>query len=82
MPGFTLAVDIPYRPGVEALTSRLDELVIRRGGRVYLAKDSTLSAESFRAMYPQWPTFEAIRQKLDPQGRLRSDLARRLEMVS
>ncbi|MDH4216771.1 MAG: FAD-binding oxidoreductase, partial [Gallionella sp.] len=53
--GYTLALDLPLRDeGLFALLNKLDEIVLRHGGRVYLAKDARLSAESFRAMYPRY----------------------------
>jgi decaprenylphospho-beta-D-ribofuranose 2-oxidase len=77
--GWTLALDVPASaPGVEGTLRELDELVAGCGGRVYLTKDSRLSAEMLRAMYPRLERFEAERARVDPDGVMRSDLARRL----
>jgi FAD/FMN-containing dehydrogenase len=78
IPGMTIGIDFPYRPGLEELTAKLDRLVIEQGGRVYLAKDSLLSAEAFRAMYPRLPEFQMICDRVDPQHRIESDQSRRL----
>ena len=48
--GYTLALDLPVRPGLVEFLGELDRLVLARGGRVYLAKDATATAEVVRAM--------------------------------
>ena len=81
MPGWTLTVDLPIESGLDRLCDSLDEKVVAAGGRVYLAKDSRLSAATFRKMYPRLEEFLAVRRKVDPNGIFNSDLARRLELV-
>lgn len=78
MPGITLALDFPRKPGVEILIGSLNRLAADRGGRVYLAKDALLSADLFRAMYPRAEAFREALARVDPLGRFSSDLARRL----
>jgi len=81
-PGMTLALDFPNTgAGLSRLLAELDELVVREGGRVYLAKDSCLSAEHMAAMYPELGRFRAVKAKLDPEQRFSSSLARRLRIV-
>jgi decaprenylphospho-beta-D-ribofuranose 2-oxidase len=79
-PGWTLAVDLPVTPGLDALCRSLDDLVLSAGGRVYLAKDSRLDAPSLRHMYPHLDHFLEVRRRADPSGVFRSDLSRRLAL--
>jgi decaprenylphospho-beta-D-ribofuranose 2-oxidase len=80
MPGWTLTVDLPIEQGLDRLCDALDTEVIGAGGRVYLAKDSRLSADTFRAMYPRLNDFLEVRRDVDPAGLFNSDLARRLHL--
>jgi decaprenylphospho-beta-D-ribofuranose 2-oxidase len=80
--GWTLAVDVPAgRPGLLALLADLDLDVADAGGRVYLAKDARADATTIARMYPRLGEWRAVRARLDPHGRLRSDLARRLALT-
>lgn len=81
-PGFTLALDLPWRgEETEVLLRSLDEVVLARGGRVYLAKDARLGAEPVATMYPELDAWREIRTRIDPEGRFSSDLARRVGLV-
>ncbi len=81
MEGYTLTLDIPVRDqGLFPFLDRLDEIVLKFGGRVYLAKDARLRADNFRAMYPRFPEWQRIKAKIDPENHFASDLSRRLEM--
>lgn len=82
-PGYTLAMDVPWRGReIAAVLDRLDEIVIELGGRVYLTKDARLSPTSLRAMYDRLDDWLAIKGRIDPEGRFVSDMARRLGLVT
>jgi hypothetical protein len=64
-PGYTFALDFPNRGAATlALLDRLDAVVRAAAGRVYAAKDSRMSAEAFRAFYPEC---ESFREFVDPR---------------
>ena len=77
-PGYTLALDFPNAPGVNELLARLERITADHGGRIYLAKDATLSPDLLPTMYPELDRFRAVLDDIDPHGRLTSDMARRL----
>jgi decaprenylphospho-beta-D-ribofuranose 2-oxidase len=76
--GYTFAIDFPIREKTVALVRRLDEMVLAAGGRVYLGKDSYLTAATFRSMYPALPEWQATKAKYDPDNVFTSNLGRRL----
>jgi len=81
MAGYTLALDFPIQDdGLFPLLNKLDEIVIKHLGRVYLAKDARLSAASFRAMYPNYAEWLKIKNSVDPDNKFRSSLSRRLRI--
>jgi len=80
MPGWTLALDIPVRAGLTELLGRLDRIVLDAGGRLYLAKDSRMPLHVFEAGYPRLDEFRALRRRIDPERRIVTDLARRLDL--
>jgi decaprenylphospho-beta-D-ribofuranose 2-oxidase len=61
-----------------AAVDRLIEAVIKRGGKIHLAKDQVLRPDQFVRVYPRYAELLEIKKRLDPEGVFTSDLARRV----
>jgi decaprenylphospho-beta-D-ribofuranose 2-oxidase len=82
MPGWTLCVDMPVRPGLGPLCDELDELVLGAGGRHYLAKESRTTPQAIRRGYPRFDEWRKVRDAVDPDNVFASDMSRRLELTA
>ncbi len=81
--GWTLTLDIAAGiKGLPELLSKVDNMVLDAGGRHYLAKDSHVSPTAVRRGYPRLDEWMNTRDAMDPNGLWRSDLARRLGLVT
>ena len=79
--GWTLTYDFPTGiPGLAGLLRWMDRQVLDAGGRLYLAKDSRMSAADVEAMYPRIEAFRKARAEADPHGVFVSDQSRRLSL--
>jgi FAD/FMN-containing dehydrogenase len=80
--GQTLALDLP-NTGADLMEflRGLDEVVLKRGGRVYLAKDARLSAGAVEMMYPRLGEFREVKRRVDPGGRFASSLSKRVGLA-
>ena len=78
--GITLTMDIRADQDSENLLRRLNEEVADQGGKVYLAKDSTLTPGLLARMYPDLSRFRDLRQRIDPDRKIASNLSRRLDL--
>jgi FAD/FMN-containing dehydrogenase len=81
-PGHTLALDFPYQgEATVRLFQQLDEILLKHGGRLYLAKDSMTSAATFASMYPRLDEFRQVKKQVDPGNLFTSSQARRLGII-
>ena len=81
--GWTLTLDMAAGiKGLPELLAKVDNMVLDAGGRHYLAKDSHVSPTAVRRGYPRLDEWMQTRDSMDPYGLWRSDLARRLGLVS
>jgi len=79
--GWTLAVDVPAKvSGLLETLNSLDKLVVNAGGRIYLAKDSRQSSNTFKKSYLRYEEWKSQKKILDPSNIFVSDLSRRLEI--
>jgi FAD/FMN-containing dehydrogenase len=80
-PGYTLALDLPNTgKRLIDLAARLDGITLEHGGRLYLAKDTLMNAETMAAMYPRLEEFRAIKAGVDPKNMFMSLQAERLNL--
>lgn len=79
-PGYTITLDFPVRPGLWEFLDELDRIVLKHGGRVYLAKDARLSADGMREMYPELKRWLAVKGAVDPDNVFSSALSERLKL--
>lgn len=81
-PGYFLALDFPVGDGsILRDMEAWDKLVLKYGGRLYLAKDSRMRRQTFEPMYPRLKDWKRVKAKYDPHGVFASDLGRRLGLV-
>ena len=76
--GYTLALDFKISANTIKLLNEIDAMVISMGGRIYLSKDALMSELTFKASYPQWQRFEAIRDSYQAIGKFASAQSKRL----
>lgn len=80
MEGYSLALDFKIEKGLFALLDSLDTIVLRYGGRHYLAKDGRVSKEVFEQGYPQIDQFRAYRKIHHMDRKFQSLQSKRLQI--
>ena len=63
MEGYSLALDFKIEKGLFELLDRLDEIVVKYKGRIYLTKDVRVSKETFEKGYPEIEKFRIFRKE-------------------
>lgn len=61
--GYSLALDFKIEKGLFELLDKLDEIVVKHEGRIYLTKDVRVSKETFEQGYPEIETFRQYRKE-------------------
>ena len=78
--GYTLALDFPRDKNIFKLLDRLDQIVIKYNGKVYLTKDSRLNKDTFRKMYKNYKIFYEFRKKNNLLNQIQSNQSQRLDI--
>jgi decaprenylphospho-beta-D-ribofuranose 2-oxidase len=78
MEGFSLALDFKIEKGLFDLLDKLDEIVVKYKGRIYLAKDVRVSKEIFEKGYPQIETFRQFRKENKMNNKFQSLQSKRV----
>jgi len=61
--GYSLALDFKIEKGLFDLLDKLDEIVVKHKGRIYLTKDVRVNKETFEKGYPHIETFRQYRKE-------------------
>lgn len=76
--GYSLALDFKIEKGLFAFLDTLDEIVVKHGGRVYLAKDVRVSRNVVEQGYLKIDKFRALRKQYKMNEKFNSLQSRRL----
>ncbi len=79
--GYTLALDFPVRKGLFTFLDELDEIVLKYNGRIYLSKDARMKPEIFWKSYDNAEAFADTVKKYNPDYKINSDQAIRLNIT-
>lgn len=61
--GYTLALDFKLTDKLFGLLDKLDAIIHKYNGRLYLSKDVRMPEKMFKATYPQWEAFQTLRKQ-------------------
>ena len=78
--GYSLALDFKIEKGLFELLDRLDEIVVKYQGRIYLTKDVRVSKETFERGYPEIETFRQYRKENQMDTKFQSLQSKRVNI--
>ena len=78
MEGYSLALDFKIEKGLFDLLDKLDEIVVKYKGRIYLAKDVRVSKKTFEKGYPKIEPFRQYRKENKMDGKFQSLQSKRV----
>ena len=79
--GYTLALDFKASDTAIKTVKILEDMVVGMGGRLYLTKDAVMQESTFKATYPNWEKFEAVREQYGAIGKFSSTQSKRLGLA-
>jgi FAD/FMN-containing dehydrogenase len=79
--GYTLALDFKFSEAAITTVKKLEDMVVEMGGRIYLTKDAVMQESTFKATYPTWQKFEAVRAQYGAAGKFSSAQSKRLGLA-
>lgn len=79
--GYTLALDFKASETAIKTVKKLEDMVVDMGGRLYLTKDAMMQESTFKATYPNWEKFEAVRERYGAIGKFSSTQSKRLGLA-
>lgn len=78
MEGYSLALDFKIEKGLFELLDRLDEIVLKHKGRIYLTKDVRVGKETFEQGYPDIEKFRQYRKENKMDSKFQSLQSKRV----
>jgi decaprenylphospho-beta-D-ribofuranose 2-oxidase len=78
--GTCFAINIPRRNNTDKLLAKVDDLLLKCGGKPNIIKDSRLTADVVRAAYPEFDKFKSTLREWDSKRLFRSELSERLDL--
>jgi len=76
--GYSLALDFKIEKGLFELLDKLDEIVVKYQGRIYLTKDVRVKKETFEKGYPYIETFRQYRKENKMDAKFQSLQSKRV----
>lgn len=78
--GYSLAIDFKIQKDLFSLLTKLDKIVLKYKGKIYLTKDARIVKDVFDAGYPLISKFRKYRQKNNMQKKFESYQSKRLDL--
>ncbi len=73
-----MAVHCYYKDDYRFLFDLIQPIFLAHGGRPHWGKLHSLTAPQLSKLYPDWEAFQAVRRRLDPEGRMLNPYLREL----